>query len=144
LQYAYQINNELSTTRRTADQNKVPQIEGAALPLRGEGRRAIVMSKLGSASKCADCLVSTSKIHEYYMVTDEIWSLAWSGWQRPRPPGVGINCMLCVGCLERRIGRTLTRADFPDCPVNDLDDPEWRPRSARLKGRLTRKADGEP
>jgi hypothetical protein len=33
------------------------------------------MSKLGTGSKCADCLVSTTKIHEYYIVTDALFAL---------------------------------------------------------------------
>jgi hypothetical protein len=82
---------------------------------------------LGTDFKCADCLRNT--MDEYYMVNDESWSLAWSGWRRPRPPETG---------LERRIGRTLTRADFTDCPVNDLDDLDSGSRSPRLVNRLMR------
>jgi hypothetical protein len=93
------------------------------------------MSKLGRGFKCADCLTPTWD--EYYMVTDEIWSLAWSGWRRPRPPETGLDHMLCIRCLERRIGRTMTRADFTDCPLNDLNQRMER-RSERLVDRLTR------
>lgn len=51
-----------------------------------------------------------------------------------RLPGQEI---LCIGCLEKRIGRTLTACDFTDCPVNDLNDPHWADRSKRLLNRLT-------
>ena len=38
---------------------------------------------------------------EYYMVSDELWAASGGG-----------NWMLCLACLERRIGRELTLADF--------------------------------
>lgn len=43
------------------------------------------------------------------MVTDEVWSAA-NNFQR--------NGMLCIGCLEARLGRELTGKDFPDYPIN--------------------------
>jgi len=42
------------------------------------------------------------------MVTDEVWNAAW-------PTGRG---MLCIGCLEDRLGRQLTSDDFTDAPIN--------------------------
>jgi hypothetical protein len=39
---------------------------------------------------------------------------------------------LCIGCLELRIGRQLTAADFTDCPVNVPD----RRNTPRLNDRL--------
>jgi hypothetical protein len=102
------------------------------------------MSKLGRGFKCADCLTST--IDEYYMVTDEVWFLAWSGWRCPRPPETGLDHMLCIRCLERRIGRTLTCVDFTKYPVNDLNDPKcggWS-RSERLLDRLSRGRETRP
>jgi hypothetical protein len=61
-----------------------------------------------SRFKCAACLVNTLHINEYYMVTDEVWSTAW-----PEDDG-----MLCIGCLEARLGRALTAKDFTDAPIN--------------------------
>jgi len=40
---------------------------------------------------------------EWFMLKDSVWNLA----QRHRP-----RRFLCVGCLERRLGRRLTAADF--------------------------------
>jgi len=57
---------------------------------------------------CAACSVNTLHIKEYYMVTDEVWNAAW-------PTGRG---MLCIGCLEDRLGRQLTSDDFTDAPIN--------------------------
>jgi hypothetical protein len=70
---------------------------------------------------CADCG------HDYdedYMVRDDIW----------RVYGVG-NGMLCIGCLEKRLGRQLCSQDFTKARCNDR---EWATKSLRLRGRLTR------
>jgi hypothetical protein len=69
---------------------------------------------------CVDCGVDTINAREYYIVRDEVW---------PLDPCGG---MLCVGCLEERIGRRLTPADFTDCPLNTND----RRSSKRLRSRL--------
>ena len=42
--------------------------------------------------------------------------------------------VLCIGCLEQRIGRTLTARDFADVPVNGPDQPNI---SDRMRDRLT-------
>jgi hypothetical protein len=52
---------------------------------------------------CADCGVDTFSTNEYYMVKDHVWAQAQGGTK-----------LLCIGCLEKRIGRTLTRSDFGD------------------------------
>jgi hypothetical protein len=57
---------------------------------------------------CKDCKVDTLAIDEYYMVTDEVWEMA-----NPQRRG-----MLCIGCLEDRLGRQLTASDFTDVPLN--------------------------
>lgn len=60
---------------------------------------------------CVDCSVNTSEIDEYYMVQDRVWV----GQAHMKKDGG----MLCLGCLETRIGRLLTPADFTHCPVNE-------------------------
>ena len=57
-----------------------------------------------------DCRVNTLHINEYYMVQNEIWRAAV-----PSGPG-----MLCIGCLEARLGRLLVKEDFTDVPVNSI------------------------
>jgi hypothetical protein len=69
---------------------------------------------------CRDCGVDTSKNGEYYMVTNQVWSLAKLG-----------RGMLCIGCLESRIGRQLKPADFMDAYINHKII-----QSERLKNRL--------
>lgn len=72
---------------------------------------------------CLDCQSDTLEIDEYYMVHDSIWD-------HLVPDDTG---MLCIGCLETRLGRILTHADFLDAPINDL---RLHSRSPRLKARL--------
>ena len=73
---------------------------------------------------CVDCGVDTVKINEYYNVKDRVWELTGLG------PDDG---MLCIGCLEDRIGRKLQPEDFGYCLIN------WDRlylRSARFHDRL--------
>jgi hypothetical protein len=82
--------------------------------------------------ECFDCGHNTWRSpQEYYAVTDAVWSMACA--VEPKlPDELG---MLCVGCLEQRLGRELTRADFKDCGLTR--NP--RPRSStRLLDRLSR------
>jgi hypothetical protein len=75
--------------------------------------------------ECLDCRARTHvDLHESYRVLDHVWCQAV-------PDGKG---RLCVGCLEERLGRRLTRDDF--------DHPDWLRNgiSARLKDRVTVKA----
>jgi hypothetical protein len=71
---------------------------------------------------CHDCKDCTLCIEEYYMVHDSMWERH----------GVDLD-MLCIGCLEKRIGRILKKTDFTKYPVNT--DLTMR-RSSRLRTRL--------
>jgi len=64
---------------------------------------------------CADCGLDTIERGEWFMVHDEIWQQAWGHIERGNPG----RQILCIGCLERRIGRTLMACDFTDAPLND-------------------------
>jgi hypothetical protein len=81
---------------------------------------------------CCDCGVDTNAIGEWYMVLDQVWREAWPGQQIQRSsPGSQI---LCIGCLEQRIGRTLGSDDFTAVPINVIDS-----QSERLADRLRKK-----
>ena len=90
-----------------------------------KAREAITRERL--ASRCLDCQTETSftergKNDEYYMIHNHLWLQA-------NPSGVG---KLCIGYLEKRIGRRLTPRDFADCSLTNF------PRgSKRLISRLT-------
>ena len=66
--------------------------------------------------------LSYSDDSEVYIVHDAVWKKAGM-----EPYG---GC-LCVGCLERRIGRKLKPKDFPDHPFKNPD----LPGTERLKDR---------
>jgi hypothetical protein len=90
-----------------------------------KAREAIARGRL--ESRCLDCNAETSftergKNDEYYMVHNHLWLKA-------NPGGAG---KLCVGCLERRLGRRLTPGDFTDCSLNNFPHG-----SKRLISRLT-------
>ena len=84
---------------------------------------------------CADCGTDTVPAEgpcEYYHVYNEIWEQA--GMERD-------GGFLCLGCLEKRLGRPLHRADFGHAPINV---PYLvRGQSRRLLEALERKP-GEP
>ena len=80
---------------------------------------------MASRSKwlCLDCKVDTGKIAEHYFIQTDIWMKI-----------VGSNKgMLCVGCLETRLGRKLTSFDFTACTINS---PKYEAKSSRLLERL--------
>lgn len=70
---------------------------------------------------CTDCGEDTKT--EYYMVHDNLWELYAKD-----------AFLLCVGCLEGRMGRALWSGDFTHWPVNNVN--EWN-KSDRLVDRLT-------
>jgi hypothetical protein len=73
--------------------------------------------------RCLDCKINTNAIDEYYMLRNEVWAEA-----NPE-----IDGKLCISCVERRIGRTLTAADFTSGKINRSTT---RRRSPRLIDRL--------
>jgi hypothetical protein len=85
---------------------------------------------------CVDCGVETLPLDEgraeWYHVHPEVWEASGLG------PDDGC---LCIGCLETRLQRRLTPADFSDAGINDLsisDTPRyaWSYRTPRLVARL--------
>lgn len=86
----------------------------------------------GNSFACVECTCDVSEIGEYdYMVHDEVWKLAELG---------ETDGMLCVGCLEERIGRRLQADDFTDAPVNQFADSH----SVRLESRLSTRSEAAP
>jgi hypothetical protein len=73
--------------------------------------------------RCLDCGINTDAIDEYYMLRNEVWAQA----------NPGIDGQLCIGCVEHRLGRTLTAADFTDKRINTSTTLR---RSPRLIDRL--------
>ena len=68
------------------------------------------MAKSRSRFLCLDCKVDCGKIGEHYMLKDLVWfSVVASN-----------KGMLCVGCIEGRLGRRLIPSDFNNSYVNGL------------------------
>lgn len=65
--------------------------------------------KLNETELCVDCKVNCFEINEYYMVTDACWERAGM------TPNGG---MLCIGCLEGRLGKRLQPRNFSECVLN--------------------------
>lgn len=74
---------------------------------------------------CLDCKVDTGKIGEHYMLIEETWQLAHKSNQG----------MLCVDCLESRIGRRLVASDFNDSHINRVKPGESK--SQKLLDRIS-------
>ena len=90
---------------------------------RSDGRRR---GGWASWEACINCHVNVYDVDEYYMVHDDVWAASGMGFNDDQ--------MLCVGCLERRLGRRLRPFDFTRCPVNDEVWFGWG--SARLQDRM--------
>jgi hypothetical protein len=91
-------------------------------------------------SHCVDCEVETCNtaksglLSEYYMVKDKLWYEAVPTDDILYDRSTSHNIMLCIGCLEKRLGRKLCQKDFTRCPLND----HLYNHSPRLKNRLQR------
>lgn len=84
-------------------------------------------------TQCCDCGLGCSAAGEWYMVTEPVWTEAWRDRLKPWHSLPG-QTVLCIGCMEKRLGRTLCAADFTDAPVNS---PKFSGMSDRLRDRLT-------
>jgi len=73
---------------------------------------------------CGDLDRAGEDPHEWYMIHDKLWAESGLG-----PDGGH----LCVGCLEKRLGRQLAPADFKDVP---LSHPPFGNLTVRLLDRL--------
>lgn len=81
-------------------------------------------SKSGRKWLCLDCGECTRSLREHYFVRGDVWfSVVESE--------IG---MLCVGCLESRLGRRLVSGDFTPAWIND---PRRNAMSTRLVDRIT-------
>jgi hypothetical protein len=83
-------------------------------------------------TRCCDCGLGCNEAREWYMVKPQVWKEAWAGRRKPwhELPGQSV---LCIGCLEQRIGRTLCADDFADTVLHDREGDI----SERMQQRLT-------
>jgi hypothetical protein len=73
------------------------------------------------------------------MVKSSVWNKAWTG--RRRKPDREI---LCIGCLEQRIGRTLTREDFTDHSLDDATKARAQPSASVARQSRRARSQHEP
>lgn len=84
---------------------------------------------------CNDCGVNTIPLEgnrEYYEVQDMIWEAVWPNSSKGQEDNGPEGHFLCIGCLEKRLGRMLVRGDFKQLPANNPSP--WY--SDRLNSRL--------
>ncbi|TDZ94547.1 hypothetical protein CCUG60885_03048 [Mycobacteroides salmoniphilum] len=68
--------------------------------------------------RCLGCGLDMSTVDEYYMLKNNVWAQA----------NPDIDGHLCIACVEERLGRTLTAADFTDSPINTSTGKRSTPR----------------
>lgn len=78
---------------------------------------------------CEDCELNVFEMREYYMIHDMVWGSVVRQEHQ--------HILLCIGCIEARLGRTLTPADFTFCGVNVCANK----KSMRLLDRMGNKLD---
>jgi hypothetical protein len=79
------------------------------------------MSRRRIKAPCFDCGVDTVATgSDWYMVHNHLWKLAWPNTKQPSGPAKKpFSEILCLRCLELRLGRVLTRGDFTAAAIND-------------------------
>lgn len=74
--------------------------------------------------RCLGCGLDMSAVDEYYMLKNDVWAQV--------NPAIDGN--LCIACVEERLGRTLTAADFTDSPINTSNAKRRTQRLADRSG----------
>ena len=77
---------------------------------RGRDKLRRLFPKKRPVCLCNDCGVDCAKIGEYYTASPKVWE---------ETLGLGWADNLCIGCLERRLGRRMTMRDlcrWPNSP----------------------------
>ena len=78
---------------------------------------------------CHDCGHDTAAMGEMYHLFDWLWIRV------VRAKRTGPVHMLCIGCVEERLGYTLTQDCFSSAPLNTNWDHHYK-QSLRLRHRL--------
>jgi hypothetical protein len=122
---------------------KVPAGDFLPAGITREKRLRKKMKQQTDASLCRDCGADTTPCTgkrgcrhagrwEQFMVTAEVWAAAGMPARVARAFNESDGDFLCVGCIERRLGRSLVPADFIDALINE-PDPWDTPRLAARK-----------
>jgi|SRR5215831_9283210 len=106
-----------------------PEVRALEMRQRSDGKLEVI-----GPTDCADCGMKTGIRGEWYLVHDEVWQKAWQGaeaYLAGNDHSFLCEEILCIGCLEKRLGRQLTPADFPKG-----EGPHPWYRSKRLRNRM--------
>jgi hypothetical protein len=104
------------------------ELQGDLFPL-DAARAKATRERSRAPPWCVDCAVDTLAAGEWYMVHDYVWEQAVISPGQP-------FFYLCIGCLEKRLGRTLMASDFTDVPTNEIHGG----KSPRLRDRMQTRA----
>jgi hypothetical protein len=105
-------------------------------------KRGFCFAPITLIAVCADCECSVGGTGEWCMLKNSVWEKAWpKTGQKSSRAKMPMKHFLCIGCIEKRIGRKLTRADFDMRSRHNQPDYPHRqfPMSKRLQNRLGRK-----
>jgi len=98
----------------------------------GGGKHGVLLGPAWAGAFCADCFKSgRPKLADWYVVKKSVWERAWPGTSmRSASEPMAMKHFLCIPCLEKRIGRRLSRSDFDMRRLHN--DPAHNPHMSRL------------
>jgi hypothetical protein len=94
---------------------------------------------------CKDCRRNIGGLGEWCLLKNSVWERAWPGTgQKSSCAKMPMKHFLCIGCIEKRIGRRLTRRDFDMRSKHNRPLPNRQfPMSQRLRNRLGLRPDDQ-
>src|SRR5262249_38519301 len=98
----------------------------------------IVIMPITHLAICKDCKANVGANGEWCMLRNSVWQKVWPGTtQKSIHAKMPMKHNLCIGCIERRLGRRLTWRDFDlRSPHNDIRTKRAGGVSRRLRNRL--------
>lgn len=93
-------------------------------------------------NRCDDCRKNVHRLGNYMVLRAAIWLKVKPDAEQKYPGrsnGYSYNGMLCLKCIERRLGRQLRHDDFAALPINTILDAPKREcfyKSPELLARL--------
>jgi hypothetical protein len=109
-------------------------------------KRGFVCGPTVMFTYCEDCDGCLGTMGEWFQLKNAVWNQAWPGTaQRTSAKApLPMKHFLCIGCVEKRLGRKLSRRDFD--MRRKINRTQWRgdmvravPPSKRMLERLARR-----
>src|SRR5262249_46000089 len=116
---------------------QVLQLRGQWM-IRHEESGIITIMPITFLATCKDCEANVGMTGEWCMLKNSTWEKVWPGTsQKDRYAQMPLKHNLCIGCIEKRLSRRLTRRDFaPNDPHNNVRGKRAGGYSPRLRNRL--------